>query len=345
MPRFLIVSHTHLLLPLAWRLKSEGNEVDVVIAKDRFEKAWAGKLDPILKGEQKGKHFEELLTSVVEAKAWVITDSRGEKHVPWLKGFAGYPFLLGVLDRDPAVTLPAVLLGAWFDGEEFSGEHLLIEDRGLWPDGLGPRVVGGLTMVSPQTWRPEFAAGLDLVRDELKSEGFRGLVRVGAQLLGRGGAPSLVGFQAGWNFLQTHAFAAQLYEPNLTEVVEGAAPRLPHRYTIALPVSIPPWPLRGLYGEKQCNVRPAEAPIGPEAVKSGEVFFHDFRVRDGRAFTAGTDGLVGVVRASADTLWLARQKVLRLAQSLALEEMQYRTDVAQGVEMALGLLESQGLGV
>jgi hypothetical protein len=64
----LVISHRHHLLPFAWRLKQEGCEVDVIIDRDSYEKAWEGRFKPLFKGgkdksEKRSPKGKEAVTS------------------------------------------------------------------------------------------------------------------------------------------------------------------------------------------------------------------------------------------------------------------------------------------
>ena len=341
MPKILVISQTHHLLPLAWRLKQEGNEVDVIVARDSFEPAWTGKFEKLLRGRKKRESQAAVAETAREAEAIVLTDS-----TDWAKHFKGYERLFAMSANEPARTLPSIQLGAWFDGEGFMGPHLLIEDQGLWAEGLGPAVSGGMTMVVPQEIPEAWLRALGGLGDPLKSEGFRGLVRAGISLDPKepiDNEPELLGYQAGWNFLQMHAFSGLLDAPNLTQLLEGFQPDLYLRFTVALPVTIAPWPLRGLRSEVSCNLNAKQVPIGLDAVRTGQVFLHDMMVRDGQIQTAGLDGLVAVVRWSGQGFGLARHRALETARKLQLPEAQYRLDVGAQVPTVLMMLEELGL--
>ena len=337
--KVLVISHQHHLLPFSWRLQQEGWETEIVVVKDRFEKAWRGKLSSTLRsGDKRAYENREALRQQANEEGYpVITDSP-----KWLEIFDGYENLYGFVPRpDGANRLPPLTLGAWFDGESYSGRHLLLEDQGLWPGGLGPNVPGGLTLITPREWPEDFEVALSRVRDELKARSYRGLVKVGLSINPEDpdGDPILVGYQAGWNFLQTHAFLAEAGDhgtPTLTQILQGAPPSLHHRYTVAIPVSIPPYPSEG---------KADSVPIPPGAVKCGHVYWHDMLFEDGIMQTAGLDGMVGVVRASANNLLLAKSKALSFARLIALPQIQVRVDVGNSVDWWLGWLEEKGVAI
>jgi len=324
-------------------LHQEGWDIEVITDRDRFERAWSGRLDPKLRNREKRlAHNMKILRQRAEEGDYpVITDSP-----KWNEEFAGYKRLYGFVPRPTnAAPLPSILVGAWFNGEEFSGRHLLIEDQGLWPGGLGANTPGGLTLINPRDWPEAFEVALERTKDELKAKGYRGLVKVGLRLAPEGQPgeyeTSLVGFEAGWNFLQHHALLAEAGDydtPNITSILNGAEPAFYHRFTVVIPVSIAPYPYHS-------DSKTDRLPIPEGAIKCGHVFWHDMLVEDGVVRTAALDGLVGVVRASADSLMLARGRALAFAKLIALPELQVRVDVGEQVEGTLAFLEGRGLPV
>lgn len=80
----------------------------------------------------------------------------------------------------------------------------------------------------------------------------------------------------------------------------------------------------------------------PEDLNS--VFLHDFKLGPKQSIeTAGLDGLVGVVRGSANTLPLARARALDLLNRVQVPQKQFRPDAGAQVEQTLAALESLGL--
>lgn len=337
--KILVISHRHYLLPFAWRLKREGHDVEVACwhaskstrQKGKWDHAWDGKFKNFLPSN-KHDHQESVARvreAAEEGQAFVVTDSR-----EWARRFEGYERLVGVLEPEGERT--SVKLGSWFDGEQHEGVHLLVVDHGAQTGGLGPSASGGVTLVRQEGDPLLFQHLLNLHTDRLKSAGFRGLVSVDVAFTQDGRLES-VGCEAGWPWLHTHAFAAD--QPALGDLVVGVArePVFPRRHVVALPVSMPPWPL-------DCNLRAPEVKIeglDTEAVK--HMFFHDMTFKDGEVWTAGLDGLVAVVRGSADRLELARRKALLLASKIELPEKQYRADVGGQTEQVLSAFEELGI--
>ena len=192
-----------------------------------------------------------------------------------------------------------------------------------------------------------FEDGLQLVSDELKAREYRGLVKVGVLPKwgrdGQPGEPEVCGYQAGWNPLQVHTFLAEAGDgetPNFTQILAGEEPQFLHRFTVALPVSIPPYPYRAKTGTPS-----ADLSISKGAIRCGRFYWHDMMVEDGVMKTAGLDGLVGVARASAHSLKLARDMATQYARLLALQELQVRFDVGHAVDGALAMLEAREMRV
>ena len=355
--RILVLSNRHNLLPFAHRLRGEGNEVDVIIrnsgSSDRYERAWEGSFSPLLnRSEVNAESLGALAELAKKGECVVLTD-----HYNSAKRFSDARHLFPALRTDEAPT-STLRLGGWFTGETLIAPHALVVDVGAWPYGMGPAVEGSLTLIRLDTpgALEVYDSLMSPLKDLWKSLGFRGLVQVGLDLdtVGRGAQSELRGGNLGWPFLHTHAFVAELgslsrmllglrdqgvrglRDPEPSDIDE---PWTPKKFTTVIPVTIPPYPHRTSEGAKEVSVE------GLTEQWQGRVFWHDVKVdqQERRLRTAGLDGLVGVTTGSADTPSLARAKALELAQAIELPEKQYRVDAAQGVEGALGGLETLGI--
>jgi hypothetical protein len=144
----------------------------------------------------------------------------------------------------------------------------------------------------------------------------------------------------GWDLGHTHAFLAWLAdsEDGLAGLLKGGEPWGGPGITLVVPVSVPPWP-----GKEAAARAGVEVPAA--VLKGGQVMWHDFRMEEGRAVTAGTDGLVGVVRASGRTWRRVRGEVVQRAGQLAaaLPEAQWRPDAGQAGELVEAMLDARGL--
>jgi hypothetical protein len=331
---FLVVSHKHGLLPVANRLLSAGEETQTIVWKHRFEKAWQGKITPALrgsKGEVRQDTMQLVTESVNSGQTILVTD------MSELEGFDSAPLRYHRV-RSPEEPISSVRLGGWFDGEKFQQVHLLLVDRGAWPGGLGAGVDAGLTMVLPDPdWFPrdlldELWQGL---AEKLKSAGFRGLVQADVNQSPETGGPELGGWLAGWPWLHTQAFLSEL--ENLPELLKGDIPEYPKdtRYTVVLPVSIPPWPYVKSAG---AEVYPVEGLTNQDMSR---FFWHDIQVdsEHRELKSGGLDGLLGVSRGSGWSFELARQQALGQAFRLSVPEKQFRPDIGVWVPEALGTLE------
>ena len=63
---YLVITHHHELMPFANRLKSQGHQVDVIVWRKRYEKAWNGRLTKTLRMSE-GQVNEESLSPWVQA--------------------------------------------------------------------------------------------------------------------------------------------------------------------------------------------------------------------------------------------------------------------------------------
>lgn len=340
MPKVLVGTHRHELIPLHHRLIKEGWDSEVLVWNRRYERAWDGKVTKIIKRTD-GTLNQEALEPVVEAatlgEVVVLTDIHR-----LAESFSGAQHLFPRLD---GLGLPEpkdrVLFGGWFNGEEVQAAHLLVPDWGAWPSGLGPAVMGGLTLVrlSPSTLeRAEGLVGgaLHTATQALKVRGFKGLFQFDVEEDAEVGGFALRGLVAGWPHLHTEAFVAEL--ASFGDVLSGSEPQLTRRFVTVLPITVPPWP------------NPRQGPgtqhpvVGLTPQQRARTYWYDVIVdtekREIR--TAGLDGLVGIATGASDATPLtSRARALEVAHRVQLPELQFRPDVGSSVESALSTLETR----
>ena len=341
--KFVVFSRTHSLLPFAYRLQLEKQDVQPIVSVGAFEKAWAGKMEPSPR-DSKGRYLSpDFLDEVIETlkiqnDTPVLIDDWGiEKQLRE----AGITTLFGVekFDREPRSL---IRFGGWFDGEKLHGHHGLLADRGAWPGGLGSDTDGAMVMVRLDN--PDAIRLVDSLANEtidiLKSAGFKGLVQIGLNFHTANGEPEVDGIVAGWPFLHTHAFLSEL--PSFSGLLSGAkadtATLLPKKFVTVLPVSRPPWPNQKA---RFLTDQPEVGGLTPQQM--GRVFWHDVQVDpEAQKLTlAGLDGLVGVVRGAADTSGLALARALEVAIQMQLPEKQFRSDGGRLVQGTLAELEQR----
>lgn len=336
---FLLVSHRHGLLPLAHRLRSQGADVEVLVWKKRFEKAWGGRVSSILRGSEHEIHrdsLQGLSDRVREEGRLVLSDVPPSSPVKEI--FEGRGLFRE--EGEPFYPGSDIRLGGWFDGERLQGLHLLVYDLGAWPGGLGAQVPGGLTLVRPQPsfrGREELEEMLKPVEAALKPLSFRGLVNVGLARSEETGGLTLKGLEAGFPPLHWDAFLSSL--GNTQALLEGGEPpRLEAKYTVVLPVSVPPWPSPGTSG-REVKIEGVPPQI------QGWFFWYDVQMRENppELWTAGLDGLVGVARGEGENFETARLHAVGLAGQLWVPERQFRGDAGGRVALTLAQLENLGV--
>lgn len=335
MNEILVLSYTHSLLPLAWRLRREGAEVRVLVVKKRYQPAWSGKLYK----EEVGS-FEKGVRDIGPAQwePWVEQAKAGEIAVVTdteaaLPAFAGSPHLFPTV-KGATYGTPGLVLGAWFDQGAWYHPHWFFPEWGAWPGGGGPTVLGGGTVVRPAPIGPWLAG----VAGPLSEIGYRGLVGVGLAYAQASGEFQPTGFQAGWAPIHWHLFMEGL--ESWTALVDGRpteAQPTSDTYTVGVVVSQPPWPTIGSPSPPQVEL----SSVTPEV--SGSTFFHDIRLKGSVLSTGGTDGLIGITRGSGRTLQRARTRALLTAGAIRFPERQMRTDIASNVDASLAVLEELGL--
>ncbi len=339
--KFLVASHQHGLLPFAWRLRKEKHEVEVLVFQDRFEKAWEGMFPKVITGNQKGRDsLVALATLAVDEGYIVLTDSHRGMAV-----FSDVPNLFGMFDTEPATNPSPLAVGGWFDGTAVveGSEHMLVRDWGLWPGGLGESYIGGCSLVRrvPRAFSPVLK--LERYLSWLTGSNFKGLFSIDIGMEPVDGEINLVAgaLSAGWDMPHAHAFISDL--DSLGGLMGGAKPQLLSDYVVALPISLPPWPY-----SYPASANRKSAPVvevtGLTDKDTRSIFFHDFRTDEKyKVWTAGTDGLVAVVRGAAAHPDLARLRAVSLAEKIHLPGKQYRPDAGATLTQVLMGLEDAGM--
>lgn len=331
----LVCSFHHHLLPLHHRLRREGHDAQAIVWHHRYEKAWDGVVEKVAR-RSRGELSEEALApwreKALSGELAVLSDVHriGER-------FAGAKRLYATVENLPTEPSDRVLFGGWFDGERIQAPHWLVADWGAWTGGQGPRVLGGLTLLRLDgTMPPLLEDACASIVDRLKAASFRGLFQADVEEEVETGGMRLRGLAAGWPWLHTQAFVAELR--SLGAVLEGEEPVLERRIVTVLPVSVPPWP----------NTRAREGAVaevrGLTSMQQASTFWFDVTIDRGarKIQTGGLDGLVAVATGAADgSLALARAKALEIAQRLELPQKQYRLDAATQVEAVLATFEER----
>lgn len=330
--KVLVISHTHSLLPLAWRMHREGHDVQTCVWNARYEAAWEGRLVKSPTGPP-GVKREALAPQIAEAMAGellVVTDSHKAQEL-----FKGAPRLMGTAPSLPWSRPPQLCALAWFEGEHFQSRNPLwwMPDWGLWPSGFGALIPGGGVLAIGGAPKPlDCLAPLEA---PLAQQQFTGLVLVGLDYLEAARELVPTGFVAGWPWLATHAWMEQLTELG-GFLAGGAAVFNGKRYVCVLPVSQPPWPTKGAPGPAPVKLEG----LTPEITK--RCFWHDIQVVGSDVQTAGLDGLVAVAAGSGMTLGRAQARALEAALALPLPDKQMRPDVGSSAVGMLNALEELG---
>ena len=330
-PSFLVISHSHHLLPWAWRLRSEGANVKVVVVRKKYLSAWSGLLDKAVEVRKSRLSVEDLTKTpqwdgwLEQAKAGTLTiltdwqdlsDSLLEAGIPNLYAKRG----VERIEEGP----PPLYLGAWLGPTGVAMPHIYVPDYGAWIGGQGPLVEGAGTLLRLEKPGPE--ALLAPFAETLSSAGFKGLFRVGLMFNEAAKEFASVSVEAGWPFLHTHLFLAGVGLMPLL-LANPQAMALPKRVAVGIPVTVPPWPHQdGQKGSGEMRVE-----VSPEA--RAHLFWHDMMTPDGGSFhTANLDGLVAVAEGCSDNVAVARRRAVAVATSLALPQRQVRTDAGAVVD-------------
>ena len=310
----------------------------MIVWRKRFERAWGERLDPTLRGSQGEMNRERLqgvMDRVAQSETIVLSDvAPGTGAHEMLSSLPTTKFLR--VDTGPTEGEPFDLrMGAWYTGEKLVDPHLLVYDVGAWPGGLGSQVPGGLTLVmpSPETDLSFLTPLVQPFEDQLKSLEFRGLVNIG---LGRDpmtGGLRLAQLRAGWPLLHLDAWLSSTEK--VGRVLAGEASPCPTaKYTVVVPVSIPPWP------NPQGAAQVVKIDGLPPQLQQWN-FFYDVDPHEDtqELWTAGLDGLVCVTRGEGSQFETARLHALGIAQQIQMPEKGYRPDVGLRVPVVLAQLE------
>lgn len=329
----LILSHKHHLAPLAWRLSREGEQVELITCKKRYQGAWAGRLPQAIPPGQ------PIYPEHPDLKPWVEAASRGEiriitDYMAALSAFGDSTHLFYTLKTaNPSRENYSVVLGAWWTGEEWLLPHWYIPEWGLFPGGLGAEVIAGGTVLRGSSYPLDTLAPLE---SALQQVNFKGLVGAGLRWVEATGKLEPTGmFTAGWSeWLHWELALGEL--PSLTTLLGGdPQPTDLAPFTVGVVLSQPPWPIVG-------TPAPPSVPLELNPEVTRRVFFHDIKVEAGQVMTAGSDGLVGVARGTGRSLARARQVALTVAGLVNFPERQLRMDVGLGVDQAVVALEGLG---
>lgn len=333
--RFLVISNKHELLGVFHRLKRTGHDVELIVWNSRNEDVWSGLATQVVRRSDGSLTPENLTPFIEAAKAGELTlITATPKAMEW---FGGAQLVYGKLPNETIEPIDPLLLGGWFSGEAIAAPHLLVTDWGAWPGGLGPKVKGGLTLVRVDHLPSLVANAAGKAAERLKSASFRGLFHFSAIENPGTGEMELGGLTAGWPFLHTQAFLAELGDLGAT--LSGKPPELLKRFVTVLPVTVPPWP-----NPRQGGRRPAVEVRGLTPTQQGRCAWGDITVdpEHRKVLTAGLDGMVTVATGASDgSPALARMRALELATRLDLPEKQYRPDVGASVDAVLAALEDR----
>lgn len=327
----LVLSRTHHLAPLAWRLSREGVEVEMVVTKKRYQRSRAGHITQPLGGRDLQLEDPDLkpwLELAQQGALRVITDHPHVATSEWAK----CPNLFATLPSQP--TPGALVLGAWFSGGEWSLHHWYVPDWGLFPGGLGAQVVAGGTVLRGRSYPVSLLAPL---AEPFTEAGFRGPVGVSVTIDKDSGQLASTAFTAGWSeWLHWGLMLSEL--PDWDSLL-GGAPQpesdLPP-YTVGVVVSQPPWPHVG-------QPVPPRVGVAVETEATKNLFLYDVATGEGgQLVTTGADGLVSVARGFGWSLGRARAQALAGAAGVQVREKQVRVDTGQQVEGVLLALEQLG---
>lgn len=335
-PKFLVLSREHHLLPLAHRLRNiEGAPTEVIVWKKSYENAWDGMIEKDLMSSKRELHTDSITKLVERAVAGELIVVHDVPSLASTNAFeeAEHAYCIEPSEGEPS-ALP-VRLGWWNTTEGSGAMHLLVYDMGAWPGGMGRSIPGGVTLIKLEG---EGLVFFQAMAKDHYAPSFQGLINV--ELVEDGGELRFGKYELGWPHLQTQAFMGAV-STDWTHILgfPYAEPLIEKQYTVAQPLSVPPWPTNP--SAKVLGRSVKDLPIELNAKLHKHVYWHDVWVdkENKTLFTAGLDGLVGIVHASADTFEGARQRALSIAALVGVKEKQFRPDIGHLVQPLLASLE------
>lgn len=340
-----IITKEHKLLPLAHRLSNiEKIPTRVIVWKRSYENAWEGMIDKYLLSSKREIHHEsvtKLIQDSIENNSIVLHDVKN------LEGAFDASKLAYTINSQES-SQSSIRLGFWWNGEKALLPHILVYDIGAWPGGMGRQLPSAVTLICiqedsdlMQIWESFFD---EKAKEFIFNKPFKGLVNAG--LIEDKGELLLDSWEMGWPDLHTQAFMGAvegswgqfLGNNNLKEPNESAI-FFDKKFTVALNVSVPPWPGSSNTLSQGRAVKQKLIDLNPKLHEY--VYWHDVAVDKEvkLLYTAGLDGLLGVVHAKANCLENASQKALGVASLIGTEEKQFRSDICGGVRLLEAQLE------
>jgi len=324
MSYWVVTRKTGLLHLASWLAKELPGQVRVTTLHERAEKqAWRGLL--VKERVDVRRTPAELLADFTGT---LVTDDRRWTAAAQAKGLRCF----GTLAEPEGASQSEFAVGGWWDGGKLAAGHWLVVDWGLWPFGLGPRLVGGVSLVRSGGKLPDAVpAGVGEVLDRA---GFRGYVAVDMRWDGEAGGWLPGAIRPGWGHFGGWPALALLHDCVKVEaVLGGEAPALGYAVTVAVPLSSPPYPF-------SAREAPEPAPLELDAATQAGLVFCDVAKGRRGLETAGVDGNLGLALGRGASAYSARQAVGAVAR--AVSAPQWRPDAGGLLDGFLLHLEQTG---
>lgn len=193
------------------------------------------------------------------------------------------------------------LLESWWNGEGFVGTYKTVFTRKFLAGDLGVDVGCSMSMTSQLTMVPECIQALG---GFLKKSSYVGLVQV--HLLGGKEANVSIGIHPAsiYNLIE-------MYGKHLAELFGGQPCKTMYRYSVSIPVSIPPYPQQG---DQKCT-----------ASLSDIKHIHIHKAVDKYTF----QGQFAAVTGAGGTEHEAQRRAYRTIELMNIPDIQYRNDANQ----------------
>jgi phosphoribosylamine--glycine ligase len=219
----------------------------------------------------------------------------------------------------------------FFDGEKFIRPfNHTIERKHLMNGDIGPSggCTGNLIWLCDDT-DPVVRKTVLLLEDFLREHQYIGTIDVNAVVNDEDVYALEFTPRFGWDSLPTYLYSLYTGEFGwlIYQISRGEGPdyqEVEDRFAAGVRVSIPPWP-----NEKQR----AERGVPILGIKPNDLvtklYPYDVEMRDGKLFTSGGYGIIGVMNGYGDTVEEAFTQAYRKVKKMKVVDLQYRTDLEE----------------
>ena len=304
--KFVFITKGDKLKPVADRVRKENHDVEVNVG---------GSYRPLVVTDIPLTSYREYSFCVGYSKfSQALQDEKYNKAV------------LLMSDIEAGAAEPNVDISCWFNGMDFVMPVLIsINENRFLEGGLGQKVDSmGCVLYAPAGFPRAFKEIVEKLKPLLRKVNFCGLMTVECHLMKDGyKVARLVPY---FKYDLLYAFFEGVQEElgrALHSIATGEKKifRFPSAYTIAVKISIPPFP----YTHTRSNVSTLNG-FCPENEK--HIWLQNAEIdASGRVVSAVGNGVIATVTARGCSVQECRRRVYRTVKNLLIEDVQYRRDI------------------